>query len=78
MTRLAIYLSGSWIAGMAIMPERLRMEAHGRAAAIAPCGCFAVAPRAVNPRELRSANRYRNSTCIRNYNSGFRIARNLS
>ncbi len=29
------------------------------------------------PRNLRSANRYRNSTGIRNYNSGFRIARNL-
>jgi formylglycine-generating enzyme required for sulfatase activity len=29
------------------------------------------------PGNLRSANRYRNSTSIRNYNSGFRIARNL-
>ncbi len=29
------------------------------------------------PRNLRSANRYRNSTGIRNYSSGFRIARNL-
>lgn len=32
---------------------------------------------AVNPRELRSANRYRNSTGIRNYSNGIRVARTL-